>query len=737
MTDDSMRGLFEVFRTEVADALDELGQVAGQLGTERGPKLRTAAKAALRLAHNVKGAAGSVGLEELAALAHSLEEALSPCSQADEPPPREVTDPILRAVSLIERLVDVGHDCDHELAEQTRALGRELVEQARHYRAALGSWHPPGSVPSPAGQSASTAPTANDPAPPVHQESPEIATVLAGSHLRVPAGRLDELAGHVDELIILRGQVTGRARSLESAVARLAENIGSLGPAGKPCEGPLRELQALLRSQRETAQALVRRVSELGDCVRRVRTVPLAAVAPSWRRVVRDCALELGKNIKLEVNVGDTELDKQVLDRIRDPFLHLLRNAVDHGIEGSDERYVLGKPAQGTITVEARMMGGRVVLEVRDDGQGIDPDEIAKAAQRKGLLSAAQVQRLRPADKLELLFLDGFSTASAISSISGRGVGLSAVRDAVRQLAGDCTVESAGYGEGTTIRVSVPMSIMALRGLLVQADGVTYILPTDIVERAVKVKREEIRVADGQDVVPITGSEPVAVRWLSESLRSRRGKDADAVSVVSVTIGNHRAGLVVEEVLDEHECVVKHLPWNLRHVRGINGAVVLPDGSAALSLDPQALLETPGNAALGPRLAAKPEGGEARRPRILVVDDSLTSRTLERNILASAGYDVDVAVDGSEAWSLLGERAYDLLVADVQMPQIDGFELTRRVRADTRLRALPVILVTALASPEDIAQGALAGADEYLVKAQLEHDKLVEAVSRYLLAGAS
>ena len=188
-------------------------------------------------------------------------------------------------------------------------------------------------------------------------------------------------------------------------------------------------------------------------------------------------------------------------------------------------------------------------------------------------------------------------------------------------------------------------------------------------------------------------------------------------------------------MLDEHECVVKHLPWNLRHVRGVNGAVVLPDGSTALSLDPQLLLESPRNGARALGRVSDTEAGEGRRPKILVVDDSLTSRTLERNILASAGYDVDVAVDGSEAWTLLAEREYDLLVADVQMPQVDGFELTRRVRADSRLRVLPVILVTALASPEDIARGAAAGADEYLVKAQLEHDKLIEAVGRYLLTG--
>jgi two-component system chemotaxis sensor kinase CheA len=201
---------------------------------------------------------------------------------------------------------------------------------------------------------------------------------------------------------------------------------------------------------------------------------------------------------------------------------------------------------------------------------------------------------------------------------------------------------------------------------------------------------------------------------------------------VVIALGRHRAGLVVSEVLDERECVVKHLPWNLVRIRGINGAVILPNGSTALSLDPQLVLEAERDQALGVADFRQKATSEQRRPRILVVDDSLTSRTLERNILASAGYDVDVAVDGDEAWSALRERKYDLLVSDVQMPVVDGFELTRRVRQDAALSQLPVILVTALAEQADIARGAAAGADEYLVKAKLEHDKLLEAVGRYL-----
>lgn len=749
MTDDTTRALLEIFRTEAADALDELAQLTGELVGAEGSKLRNAAKSALRLAHNIKGAAGSVGLDELSSLAHGLEDALAPCSRSDTPPPHELCDAVQAAVSLIERLCEVGHDCDQSLAERARELGQRLVEQSREFAAqiASGSQPPPAFASAVPSRAASLPSKELSPAPralptpstpsgetttPAHPEAETAPAYAAGSHLRVPAIRLDELAGHVDEMIVLRGRISDSTRAIEQALGVLAETLASSGAAGKACEGPMRELVGLVRTQRGTQNALVRRVSELGDCVRRVRTVPLATVAPSWRRVVRECAVQLGKQVKLEVNVGDTELDKQVLDKLRDPFLHLLKNAVDHGIEGAEERYVLGKPAQAAIVIEARMVGARVVLEVRDDGKGLDPDEIARAAIKKGTITQAQADRLQPADKLDLLFLDGFSTASRVSAISGRGVGLSAIRDAVRQLAGECTIESPGYGEGTTARVSVPMSVLAMRGLLIEAEGVTYVLPTDIVERAARVQREAIRRADGQDVVTLTDADPVPVQWLDRGIHARPRAN-DTLTVVVVAVGRRRAGLVVGEVLDEHECVVKHLPWNLRYVRGVNGAVILPNGSTALSLDPQFVSDTQRD---GLRSAARSRDAprvEARRPKVLVVDDSLTSRTLERNILASAGYDVDVAVDGREAWTLLGEREFDLLVADVQMPNMDGFELTRRVRADPRLGALPVILVTALAGEEDIAQGAAAGADEYLIKGELEHDKLVEAVARYLL----
>jgi CheY-like chemotaxis protein len=414
-----------------------------------------------------------------------------------------------------------------------------------------------------------------------------------------------------------------------------------------------------------------------------------------------------------------------------------LRNAVDHGIECADERYALGKPAQGTITISAHMAGARIVLEVRDDGQGLDPERIAAAAVKRGIVSKEAAETLSNPERLALLFRDGFSTAQSVSEISGRGVGLAAVREAIEEIGGDYAFDSEGYGEGTSVRLNVPVNVLATRGLLVIIDKVSYVLPVDSVARAMMVSGRDVRTVEGTRVVTPANMEPVPLLWLGSRGQNEKKAAEKQLTVVVVERHDQHVGLVVDEVLEEQEFVTRRLPWNLRRVAGVNGAVVLPSGVVAVSLDVDHLL---GASNIQPvRRAAgsgsiRPSGPPSVRPRapILVVDDSLTSRTLERNILAAAGYEVDVAVDGVEAWNLLQEKQYSLLVADVQMPKMDGLELTQKVRQHPTLQHMPVVLVTSLGKREDIERGAAAGADEYVVKGQLENEKLLLAVERHL-----
>jgi two-component system chemotaxis sensor kinase CheA len=539
----------------------------------------------------------------------------------------------------------------------------------------------------------------------------------------VPARRLEALAGHLDELLVLHGQLGMQNQLLQTAL----RGLETAGPAPR-----LTGLQALATAQRKSHATLSRLVSELTATLQRIRTVPLSTVAPQWRRVVRDCAQSLGKVVELHVHVGDTEVDKQVLDQLRDAVIHLLRNAVDHGIESREERHLLGKPPTGSISLAAQLAGASVLLEVSDDGRGLDPEELASEAIARRLLTPEQAARMSPAEKLDLIFRDGFSTAESVSTISGRGVGLAAVREDVTRVGGTLSVTSGGYGEGTTIALRVPISVLATRGLMVRVANVSYVLPIDVVERALRTRGSQIRIVDGSPVLPGEGGEPLPLVWMLEARTARLPGD-EALDVVVLAIGAERVGLVVNEVLDEQEYVTRRLPWNLQRVPGVNGVVVLPDGSVAIALDVQHLLAERARQDVN----AAPPRPDPKRTAILVVDDSLTNRTLERNMLASLGYAVDVAVDGREAWAKLQQTSYDLLVTDVQMPEMDGLELTRRVRADPQLRQLPVILVTSRGRQSDIELGAAAGADEYLVKGQFDQDKLLQAVERHLFGRAA
>ena len=721
-TDETMRELLETFRVEVTELFDELATHMAELANRSGEELRGSVRAAMRLAHNLKGSSSAIGLDVLSRLAHELESTLAPLCDAQSPPPPSVTDVLLAAVVTAQRLGEAP-SIDETLQQEATEVQRRLSELRGSGSRPPTSLakntdrvpsHSPHEPPEPPG--AAEARSRDDVGTPVNQTM---------TYVRVPTERLEALAGHLDELLAVHGQLGEQYETMRRTLVELESAAAS--PAVVSFKG-------VVSAQRKSHSTLSRLVSDLTLTVQRIRTVPLATVASQWRRVVRDCAQSLGKEVTLQVKVGDTEVDKQVLDQLRDPIIHLLRNAVDHGIEAAEERHLLGKAKAGTISLSAQMLGAHVLIEVNDDGRGLEPDEIAEAAIGRDLVSREQVTRMSSADKLDLLFRDGFSTAASVSVISGRGVGMSAVREDIARLRGSCTIESGGYGEGTTVRLRVPISVIATRGLLVRVDRVVYMLPIEAVERTLRMTGTQIRTIDGAPVLPLGDADSIPLIWMPG--RGTAWVLGDSVmDVVVLAFGTERVGLVVNEVLDEQECVTRRLPWNLQRVPGVNGVVVRHDGTVAVALDVQYLLHD----ARDGRAPALTEtrADEIRGPaRILVVDDSLTNRTLQRNILATAGYVVDVAVDGCAAWDQLQRESYDLLVTDVQMPEMDGLELTRRVRASTQLKQLPVILVTSRGRSSDVQLGAAAGADEYLVKGQFDHDKLLEAVGRHVFTEA-
>ncbi|MDP1830104.1 MAG: response regulator [Archangium sp.] len=678
--------IVSAFTVEATELLDGLTATVAELRGKRGAELTAPAAKAMRFIHTLKGGAASVGLEALAQVAHELEDLLSPIARAQAEAPPDLADVVVGYLARLHPLLREGLAAKGSIEH----LVNKTVDETG-------------------------------------------ATVTAPDQLsvRVEASRLDSVMGYTGDLLSLQARLGLRARHLET----FAEELGTLvthvpEPHRRDLLALSNSLTNLLRRSRQETGALSRITNDLGDAVRRLRLVPLEALAPSWRRATLEAAHALGKQVELRVDVSGIELDKRVLDVIREPVIHLLRNAVGHGVEAPEVRALAGKGPVGRVLVHARLEGALVHLELSDDGPGFDTARLAQAAVAAGRVDPERVKAMTESELVTLAFEEGVSTAAQLTQVSGRGVGLDVVRRALTELGGTVEPRPQGPLGGAAFLLKLPLDVLSTRVLLVRAGDVTWGLPISQIDKTARVRAKDVKRVDGVATGPLEDGTPVRLTWLG----GERAGEADApwLRVVLVTSGLARVGVVVSEVLSEDELVMRPLPWNLKGVRGVLGAASLPDGSVAIVLD-ATLLAAPNTRASHASHAPR----RATRTRVLIVDDSLTHRTLTQNILITAGYDVVVAADGLAGWRALEEGDFNLLLSDVEMPGLDGIELTRRVRAHPRLAHLPVILVTGLGKRDDVERGLQAGADEYLVKGQLESEKLLQAVARNVASHVS
>jgi two-component system chemotaxis sensor kinase CheA len=439
--------------------------------------------------------------------------------------------------------------------------------------------------------------------------------------------------------------------------------------------------------------------------------------------MVRDLARAQGKQANLNLVGSDLELDKRILERIKDPLIHLLRNAVDHGLEPVAVRKGANKPVQGQITLSASQQGHQALISISDDGAGLDLAAIRRVAVQKGWLTPAEVEGLAEAEVANLIFRSGFSTSPVATDISGRGVGLDVVRQNVEALQGILEVNSEP-GRGTTFTMTLPLTLATFQGLLISTGQQLFALPLSVVERMLYVELDSLVSIGGKPALTYQGK-PVAVAWLEDLLALPLGpREREPLVVIMISVAEKLLGLIVDDLVGEQELVLKNLGRPLIRVGGTAGAAILGSGQIILVLHPPDLIKLAGR--IAPRsevdlVASEPPA----RPRktILVVDDSITTRTLEKNILQAAGYRVKVATNGEEALAGLDHTADppDLIISDIAMPRLDGFQLTHRIKQDPRYAHIPVILVTSLDSLEDKARGIEAGAYLYIVKRIFEH----------------
>jgi len=537
--------------------------------------------------------------------------------------------------------------------------------------------------------------------------------------VRLATSKLDALVLQAEDLLVAKLAALERVREAE-AVGALVERRADLGTLG------VRTRELLARLRRD-ARAVTAGVDGLLAESQRLRTMPAAPILDGLALMVHDLARELGREVEWSATGGELELDRKILQAMKEPVIHLVRNAVDHGVEPPDVRARAGKPRRGRVAVTVRALeGNRIEIAVADDGRGIDLAQVRAAAARARLLSAEQAETLSDDEALALVYRSGLSTSPVITAVSGHGLGLAIVRERVGQLGGTLRLETSADA-GTTVRAVVPAAIATFRGLLVQAGDLPVLLPMDSVDAVLRIVPDEVRHVEGRAAVAWR-EEPLLLAPLAALLGRAPSGPAPGVKrpCVVVRAGTDRAAVLADEVLGEVEVLAKPLEPPLLRVRFVSGAGVLGTGRLALILRPADLVAAARRGVAAPP-APRPQ---ERTPTVLVVDDSITTRAMEKNLLEAAGFEVRVAVDGADAWAQLRSAPVDLVVSDVDMPRMDGFELTTRIRGDRRLADLPVVLVTALESREDKERGIEVGANAYVVKSSFDQSNLLDIIRR-------
>jgi two-component system chemotaxis sensor kinase CheA len=732
--DDILAELRSVFRDEVDDHAVNLERAALTLSREgEGAEARAGAAAEVfRAVHSLKGAARAVGYDSLERFFHAVETRLGSARHGASPDLARVaadagiTLRALRACSV--SLAERGEADEAALAEARRALQDEAPTPT------------PTSAPTPIEAPATV------PAPAVVAAAP-----LAPDTQRVSSARLAGLFAAAEDLASLVARHGDSSRQLDSLESMLLELRNDLRRARQQVragddggdEGASHALDRTLASMQTLAGWVAERVSRedssrralagaAGDLLTRsrdLRLVPLATLSALLERAALDVAAALGRRVEFRMDGDLPEVDRRVLDGLREPLLHLVRNAVDHGIEAPETRMERGKAPAGRVRVAATVAGRDVRVAVEDDGRGIDPEAVLSAARERGM----DVGPARsPQDAFALLFEPGFSTRSSITSLSGRGVGLDVVRMRVAQLHGRVEVESEP-GRGARFVLTVPLDLSVMRGVVVRVRDVRAVIVSTAVVGLRRVAEEDLRVIEGHlylddagALVPLAsldetlGFPPVAAAPRVEGARTH---------CVLLAVGERRVAFRVDALLEEREVVVKPLNARVRRAAFVSGAAVFGDGEVVIVLDAADLTRIA-------RPASSVETGDERRAarrRVLVVDDSVTTRQLERTILEAAGYDVAVAADGQAAWELLSaDERFDAVVSDVEMPRLDGFQLLSRIRSTPRLTGLPVLLVTALAQASDQQRALDLGASAYVVKSRFDQDELLETLEQLL-----
>jgi two-component system sensor histidine kinase and response regulator WspE len=743
--------MLDLFRMEADTQTQVL--TSGLLVLERDQTAAGELERCMRAAHSLKGAARIVGLTVAVRVAHALEDCFVAAQRGGLTLNGKDIDQLLGGADLLVRIantpeVDLSKwedQCATEVDACVSSLARIVqVQEIAEISTDAGSLPPePVAVRARERAAAST------------REAPAVAWVGRDSSdrvLRVTAESLNRLLGLASESLVESRWVKPFAESLLRLKRMQQESSRALDRLRETLSNQAldEQTQTVLAHAQQTAldcrQVLSERLAELEMFDRRsvnlsqrlydealaCRMRPFADGVQAFPRMVRDVARSLGKQVRLEIVGESTEVDRDILLKLDAPLGHLLRNAVDHGIEAPEDRRAAGKPTEGVVRLEARHSAGALQVIVSDDGCGVDLDRTRQAIVARNLINREAADKLSEAELLEFLFLPGFTMKDTVSDVSGRGVGLDAVQDMVKQVRGTVRVSSQ-RGVGTRFVLQLPVTLSVVRTLLATIGGEPYAFPLASIVRTLKLAKEQIEVLEGRQHVDFDGRRIGLVTAHQVLGVDEPSLVGDELPVIVVGDHDHLYGLVVDRFVGERELVVQRLDGQLGKIKDIAAGALMEDGSPVLIVDMEDLIQSMDRLVSVGRLSkvsshGMTSDGERKPKRVLVVDDSLTVRELERKLLGNHGYEVEVAVDGMDGWNAVRTGQYNLVVTDIDMPRLDGIELVKLINQDHNLKSLPVVVVSYKDRDEDRLRGLEAGAAYYLTKGSFHDETFLQAV---------
>ena len=715
-------------------------------------------EAVFRESHSMKGAARTVNLTIIENVCQSFENVLAALKRREIVSGPEVLDLLHRGVNILgELLASVKEEGILPEKAGVRDLLGELdgVAKGVEPKRRTGTGQKPQAVPPTLVSAEET---------PCEEAAPPVLRVKAET-MRISKQRLDSILLQAEGLLsakLLMGQRILELREIIAYVDALKKEWEEIRLYARRAGGPEHPvinsagvkkltdfleakrdrvsnlhdaIASLIKASEQDSRSLATMADSLLEDLKSASMLPFSSLLEMMPKVVRDLSHDRGKEVSLTTRGGEVEIDRRVLDEIREPLIHLVRNCIDHGIEKPEERVKGKKSAGGIVAIDiAHRDGKSVEIVVSDDGAGVDLSKIRNSAVQLGIFSRQEANEADDDRLLPLIFRSGVTTSPIITDISGRGLGLAIVQERVESMSGVVYCETS-EGKGTTFRIVLPLTLATFRGVLVRADDRHFVIPITGLDRTIRMSRDEIKTVENRETISVGGRTIplVSLSTVLEMPPKATGTTREEFAEVAVLgAAEHRIAFSVDAVLHEQEVIVKNLGKQLPRVRNVAGATVLGTGKAVPILNVSDLLKSAARISPASKAPAFAAETTVLRKSVLVVEDSITARTLLKNILESAGYDVQTAVDGVDAFTALKTVQFDIVISDIEMPRMNGLDLTAKIREDKKIGDLPVVLVTALESREDRERGIEVGANAYIVKSSFDQSNLLEAIKRLI-----